>query len=228
MTYSMREDYKQMAAQLPEYNLPLKTKGLPVVLKRDALPKQACWQTYRNVIANWPHRDKATVYQEDGVGSKLDESYRKTDTYNGRIFHEADTNLASLNDMVAALATQTWGIGKVESIHGWWLAGYDVGGKFDEHCDLAIRRPDGSYYAVEPRIITALFYVNGQDGNDWGFQGGTLEFPGIVDRYGQCFAHKPQEGDLVIFPSHWGYSHRVTEVTKGYRIAATSFFRLAK
>jgi predicted 2-oxoglutarate/Fe(II)-dependent dioxygenase YbiX len=137
-------------------------------------------------------------------------------------------NYPHLNDLISKSAQAAWGISEIIPCSSWWLAGYGVGDKFTAHCDGAIMLADGSYKAVEQRLISAIFYVNTKDAvqQGWGYSGGELIFPGIVDDTGVPLTIHPKEGDLVIFPSSYVYTHEVPLVTSGYRVAATNFFKL--
>lgn len=207
-----KPEYETAARMLPEFY----TEAAPISITVPDVALQVRAQTYRNMQAQWKTRHQATVYQADGVNSKLDTSYRKTDMFLAAVYAGEFAELT----LAVQDAARQFGLKNVQPLHPWWLAGYGLGGKFDEHCDLALRQVGGMYKVVEPRALTALYYINSQGDDVWGFEGGDLEFPGLLPKR----IYKPVGGQLIVFPSHWGYSHLVTEITKGYRMVATNFF----
>lgn len=230
MNYTFNNEYARIAAEFPVSNLAPKA-GFPLIIVANALTKKTTRETYfkvRNALAAGAVPNRATVYAEDGISSKTAENYRKTDIFPVSLAHSPDSTCLQLNEIIKEAVAQTWGVEKLVPIAPWWLAGYGVGDKFDQHCDGAIRLPDNSYKSIEDRIISAILYVNPKDHNTtgWGYTGGSLVFPGILDEDGKPLTIHPNEGDLVIFPSSWIYSHAVTEVTSGYRLAMTNFFKI--
>jgi predicted 2-oxoglutarate/Fe(II)-dependent dioxygenase YbiX len=227
--YKFNSEYSKLASQFPATDLQ-DAKPSPVVLITNAVPQQVTRETYANVLkarGGTGNFQRATVYGPDGISSISAEHYRKTDLFNAKFVYNNVSALAKLTKQVEASALATWGV-EIEAISPWWVAGYGVGDKFDSHCDGAIRLTDGSYKAVENRVVSALLYINTKDDSllGWGYSGGALSFPGITDDYGVPLTINPKEGDLVIFPSNWNYCHGVSEVTAGYRVCLTNFFRL--
>ena len=76
------------------------------------------------------------------------------------------------------------------------IARYNVGDKFDWHCDELSR---GSL----ERVTSAITYLNDD------FEGGETEF---IDR-----VIKPKKNHTLIFPSNWAFLHRGLPVTKGIK-----------
>ena len=228
MKYTLNQEYVKLAEIFPLTNLKNDLES-PVLVISNCLPKRITRQTYMRVH-NEGHSGKAntraTVYDLNGVGGKVAEDYRKTDMFSGDLMEDKLVAYTKLNKLIRDAALNKWGIEDIAPISPWWLAGYGVNDKFDLHCDGAIRLPDGTYKPMENRILSAILYLNTKDSNitGWGYTGGSLIFPGILDETGEALTIEPKEGDLVIFPSNWIYSHKVTEITAGYRVAATNFF----
>ena len=76
------------------------------------------------------------------------------------------------------------------------IARYNVGDKFDWHCDELSR---GSL----ERVTSSITYLNDD------FEGGETEF---IDR-----VIKPKKNHTLIFPSNWAFLHRGLPVTKGIK-----------
>jgi predicted 2-oxoglutarate/Fe(II)-dependent dioxygenase YbiX len=115
-----------------------------------------------------------------------------------------------LKDLIQAnmsFMTGTW-VFKQELL----LMGYGAGDTFGWHSDS--HSMSGGKWTPTP----------GREGYDWSivlyvnsdFEGGNLEF-----RNGMSF--KPMPGALVAFPS--AYTHRVTPVVSGHRLAFTTFLQ---
>jgi predicted 2-oxoglutarate/Fe(II)-dependent dioxygenase YbiX len=230
MNYTFKQEYAAIAANFPATNLPPKP-GFPIVVISNAITKIATRETYfkvRKALALGATPARATVYGTDGETSISAENYRKTDIFPVELIYQPEITTEQINGLIKEVVAKTFGIENLVPISNWWLAGYGVGDKFDQHCDGAIRLPDGNYKAIEDRLISAILYINPKDDNTtgWGYTGGSLTFPGIIDEAGKPLTINPKEGDLVIFPSSWIYSHAVTPVTSGYRLAATNFFKL--
>lgn len=230
MNYTFNNEYSKIAANFPTTNLAPKA-GFPVIVIPNALTNRTTRETYfkvKKALTTGVLPARATVYAEDGVSSKLAENYRKTDIFPVELMLSPTNSTRQLNETVKSAVAKAWGLEDLVPISSWWLAGYGVGDKFDCHCDGAIKMPDGKYNSIEDRIISAILYVNPKDDNTtgWSYTGGSLVFPGILDEAGNALTINPKEGDLVIFPSSWIYSHAVTEVTSGYRLAITNFFKL--
>ena len=76
------------------------------------------------------------------------------------------------------------------------IARYNVGDKFDWHCDELSRE------SLE-RVISSITYLNDD------FEGGETEF---TDR-----VIKPKKNYTLIFPSNWAFLHQGLPVTKGVK-----------
>ena len=76
------------------------------------------------------------------------------------------------------------------------IARYNVGDKFDWHCDELSR---GSL----ERVTSSITYLNDD------FEGSETEF---IDR-----VIKPKKNHTLIFPSNWAFLHRGLPVTKGIK-----------
>lgn len=222
MTYHQVPHYVQEASKLPEFLLPFDPVEPIRIIKKAAKPNYG-WDLYREVIDKWSERQAATVYDNTGSTPIVDPHYRRNS-----LFHTIPLNqefMGGLFQLAQATAKEKWGVPGLKQLHEWTLAGYEAGEFFGQHCDTSIRLPDGSHKAVLPRLVTAVYYVNQHGESNWGFEGGSLEFPGIInDETGETFKVIPDEGDLVVFPSNWAYSHKVNPVTKGFRVTLTNFF----
>jgi hypothetical protein len=81
---------------------------------------------------------------------------------------------------------------------------YEVGGKFENHMDDG----GGNF-----RRVSTVYYLNDN------YSGGELCFP----QFG--IELKPEEGDMVVFPSSYVYSHSVKPVTAGNRYSIASWLK---
>jgi hypothetical protein len=79
---------------------------------------------------------------------------------------------------------------------------YSVGQKFTNHID------DHKNYI---RRISTIYYINDN------YLGGEINFPRFDISY------KPQENELLVFPSNYVYNHSVTPVTEGTRYSVVSW-----
>lgn len=228
MKYTFNKEYTSIAAKFPISDLAALI-GYPVLIIPKALSQLCTRETYANIRkakANGTIHRRATVYAADGVGTMTAENYRSTDIFPAVLAHNSVSTSTQLNDLVRDAAKRLWGIDSIDPIGAWWIAGYNVGDKFDSHCDGAIRLTDGTYRRLNERLLSAILYINEKDSDlmGWGYTGGALVFAGILDEAGQPLTIHPKEGDLIIFPSSWTYSHAVTAITSGYRVALTNFF----
>jgi Rps23 Pro-64 3,4-dihydroxylase Tpa1-like proline 4-hydroxylase len=80
--------------------------------------------------------------------------------------------------------------------------------KYTENNFLSWHVDDGS---SDRSRVSMLFYLNDE------YEGGELEFANF-----DVF-HRPQRGDVLIFPSSFIYKHRVREVTSGVRYVVADF-----
>lgn len=228
-TYTYSKELARLATLFPETNLKPRL-GLPIVISATALSRDVTRKTYYNVqqarLAK--NSSRATVYTADGKAGVVMDTNRRTDIFNATLMHDSGPSYQTLNTLISKSASAAWGIKETIPCSSWWLAGYGVGDRFTAHCDGAIQLSDGSYKAVEQRLISAIFYINTKDSSlhGWGYTGGELKFTGILDEAGVPLTIHPREGDLVIFPSSYVYTHEVPFITSGYRVAATNFFKL--
>lgn len=81
---------------------------------------------------------------------------------------------------------------------------YDIGGKFNTHMDDG----GGNF-----RRVSTVYYLNDN------YEGGELCFPQFSIQL------KPEEGDMIIFPSSYVYSHSVSPVTFGTRFSIASWLK---
>lgn len=81
---------------------------------------------------------------------------------------------------------------------------YEVGGKFEKHMDDG----GGNF-----RRVSTVYYLNDK------YEGGELCFP----QFG--IELKPKEGDMVVFPSSYVYSHSVKPVISGNRYSIASWLK---
>ncbi|HTW34783.1 MAG TPA: Fe2+-dependent dioxygenase [Rhizomicrobium sp.] len=86
---------------------------------------------------------------------------------------------------------------------------YEVGQTFGAHVDNAIRQVTGTAHRIRTDISATLFLNAPED-----YDGGELI---VEDTYGAHMA-KLAAGDMILYPAT--SLHRVTPVTRGYRIAA--------
>jgi len=231
MLYTFNPAYTAIADSFPTTRLPRHTTN-PIVVIPKALTQQETRETYatvRRTLTSGKGFSRASVYDAaDGTTAKTEENYRKTDIFPHTVVFNHAVTLAKLEAIVNQVASAAWGVGELELANPWWVGGYGVQDKFEQHCDGAVRLLDGSYKLVERRMVTSLCYLNTKDSNliGFGYSGGSLVFPGITDTDGKPLTYEPKEGDLVIFPSSWEYCHAVTPITTGYRTAITTFHRL--
>lgn len=229
-TYTYNKELARLATLFNDTNLRPRL-GNPVITIPNILPTQVTRETYFNVhkarIAG--ESSRATVYTSDGSAGVVLDTNRRTDIFNSNLIPNSSQHCDYLNDLISKSASVAWGIKPIIPCSTWWLAGYGVGDKFTAHCDGAIQLADGQYKTVEQRLISAILYVNTKDAalQGWGYTGGELKFTGILDEDGVPLTINPREGDLVIFPSSYVYTHEVPLITSGYRVAATNFFKLA-
>jgi predicted 2-oxoglutarate/Fe(II)-dependent dioxygenase YbiX len=201
----------------------------PVLVVENALSDTCCSKTYHAVsesMASGNMGARGTVYTQDGLGSKVAENYRRVNIHSINLLNDTSSTLDRLNNLIQELSYNNWGFENITPCAQWWLAGYGVGDKFEEHCDGAIATPGGNYKTVDSRLVSAIAYFNTKDSMAGsGFTGGSLVFPGILDDYGVPLTISPKQGDLVLFPSTWQFSHKVTPIRSGYRLTATNFFK---
>jgi predicted 2-oxoglutarate/Fe(II)-dependent dioxygenase YbiX len=228
-TYTYSKELTRLATLFPDTNLKPRI-GNPVITIPNVLPQQVTRETYFNVhkAKAAKQTSRATVYTADGKAGVVMDTNRRTDIFSADLMPNASLNYERLNDLISKSAQAAWGVKELIPCSSWWLAGYGVGDRFTAHCDGAIQLADGQYKAVEQRLISAIFYVNTKDAvqRGWGYTGGELKFTGILDEDGVPLTIHPREGDLVIFPSSYAYTHEVPFITSGYRVAATNFFKL--
>lgn len=80
---------------------------------------------------------------------------------------------------------------------------YKEGQHFQVHAD------HGFSYVCS---VSTVMYLNG------GYEGGGLWFPFIN------YTYEPQEGDIVLFPSNWLFSHAALPVKSGVKYSAVTMF----
>lgn len=92
----------------------------------------------------------------------------------------------------------------VTTDEGYQIIKYEVGGKYGLHCDDHNRLV---------RRVSGLLYLNDD------YEGGELRFPV------HNLTIKPKAGDVILFPSGFEYPHESCPVTKGTKLAVTTWFR---
>jgi Rps23 Pro-64 3,4-dihydroxylase Tpa1-like proline 4-hydroxylase len=92
----------------------------------------------------------------------------------------------------------------IVSDEGYIINKYNMGGKFDVHVDD---------HSTRIRRISCLLYLNDD------YEGGELYFPV------QDLKIKPKAGDMILFPSGFEYPHASLPITKGTKLAITTWFR---
>jgi SM-20-related protein len=106
------------------------------------------------------------------------------------------------------------------------LLEYLPGGFYNCHADNAstLKRGDRviGFRVVKPeRRLTTLLFLNDR------FEGGELEFCFLKWlKSGEPVRLTPEAGELVVFPSHGLYSHRVHPVRSGRRLAMVKWWNL--
>lgn len=89
---------------------------------------------------------------------------------------------------------------------------YEPGGWYNIHADSEVLIPGGQSWAKNiDRDISLLIYLNGD------MEGGALDFAFLN------YAHQPQAGDLVFFPSDHRYAHQSLPVRSGFKYAVVSW-----
>jgi predicted 2-oxoglutarate/Fe(II)-dependent dioxygenase YbiX len=228
-TYAFVEKYLRVAQAFPGTMPKSASNKSPVLVIKNALSKTCCSKTYAAVleaIASGNKGSPGTVYTQGGLGSGLATNYRRVNIHSIGLLAQAEETLKELNSLIAKLAYEHWGFKNIVTCAPWWLAGYGAGDKFEEHCDGIISATNGNYKTVDSRLVSAVAYFNTKDStSSTGFTGGSLVFPGIIDQDGVPLTVNPRQGDLVLFPSTYHFSHKVAPVRAGYRLALTNFFK---
>ena len=92
--------------------------------------------------------------------------------------------------------------------HGYLLLRYREGEAIKVHSDHTPRTDLPNTW----RLLSMILYLNDD------YQGGELIFPR------QKIEYKPKAGDLVMFPSGFGYPHGTAPVTSGIKYCIVSWF----
>lgn len=90
----------------------------------------------------------------------------------------------------------------INDYHNYEILRYGVGQKFDAHVD------DSPAY---PRKLSLVYYANDA------YEGGEIEFKNFNLKF------KPNKHQLILFPSHDLYNHKVHTVTSGTRYAVVQW-----
>lgn len=121
------------------------------------------------------------------------------------------------------LIGKTWQVdhNKLHHIYSQALL-YDKGCFFVSHHDNGKAYDDGSkvYDNVNRRFTALLYFVPEH------VEGGELQFDYVFDQYNNKVKITPKTGRLIVFPSNEIFSHEVTKVTDGLRIAIGTWFDL--
>jgi hypothetical protein len=114
----------------------------------------------------------------------------------------------------------------------WWrtqghIVGYGKGGRFGKHCDNDVNYQPGAepdqQLAIR-NVLGGLIYFNNsvsdlsEANNKNDYVGGEITFP-----YAN-FTYSPKAGDILMFPSNYLGTHKVTECKEGERYAYVGYF----
>lgn len=126
---------------------------------------------------------------------------------------------------------------KITSHEDLQVLGYEIGGKFDMHCDNSTYsiNDEGEFFAwrllLPNRHLTSVVFISDYSDPITGrnqYSGGQFAFKFVLDKNGNPVELTPKKGTLVSFPSHPYFIHIVKEVTKGYRITLTNWYNVQK
>lgn len=152
------------------------------------------------------------VFAAGDSDTRVDMEYRKVQT-----FGIGEKNIASLTEGQQAV------VEKMKSIimpcvedyraeyaitdligDSWMVLKYSQNDHFTDHAD------DGPRFN---RTVSITAYLNDN------YEGGEIEFR----HFG--LSYKPEQGDVLVFPSNYVYVHKVVPVKKGIRYALVNWFR---
>lgn len=182
---------------------------------------------YHEVIAQYTRKQLHRVYQSDGQGDQINLDSRYTHAYDFYQIPGAQEVEAKFNAEVNRVAQMWWGKESVP-VYSPQILGYEEKCHFRTHCDNSIWK-DNAWFQNDPmRDITALIYVSEcvptvTRPNQ--HSGGELVLDNIQMANGPVRI-APKKGQFVMFPSHPVYRHKVTPVTRGYRIAFVNWWSL--
>lgn len=125
-----------------------------------------------------------------------------------------------------ALARRAWATfsfhARVPTPDQWQPLIYKPGGFFVTHWDDSrghmLNSKNYMYRDNPNRSMTVLLYLNDD------YEGGAITFPNILDASGNPYKIKPRKGDVIAFPSHEVFAHRVEAVTTGTRYVLSRWF----
>ena len=145
---------------------------------------------------------KKVNYNEIGGARDVGICYINKETRNSELYKIQRILQSSLNDCLKDYC-------KKYTIDGiapedWQLVRYGEGQQFVTHLDENYDNP---------RTVSLTMYIN----ND--YTGGELEYVWFNKLY------KPEQGDIVIFPSNYVFSHKVHKVLSGTRYVAVRFYK---
>lgn len=185
---------------------------------REFLPRQWCQRTARK-MPMLRAASPALVHREGEYA--IDESARKTKIVRlpQRIANRAQHRVTALRARLA----EHFGIPLGEPEKMQWL-GYRPGDFFRAHRDS--NPAQTSQPAVRTRKVSVVLFLNdGGNTADADYEGGQLVLYGMNndpawDKFGASV--EARAGMLIAFPS--GTRHEVTQVTRGYRATAVTWF----
>jgi len=211
--------------QLSTYDLPVDFTKPPVNVSSLMTPEEADAAFY-SVIRQYTNKELASVYNLDGVSNRIDLDTRYVYSYS--TFDGLPELTKRLVASVKAQAKETWGVDVKPLFDPPLVFGYEERCVFHAHCDNSIFVKGEWTRNDAERDFTTVLYISGHaehvtEPNT--FSGGELIFGNVlVDE--KPLTVKPTKGELLLFPSGPAFMHKVTPISRGYRIAVVNFWTI--
>jgi predicted 2-oxoglutarate/Fe(II)-dependent dioxygenase YbiX len=187
-----------------------------------------CDEIYHAVIATYNQKQLARVYQWDGKGDEINFAARYTHYYSHNVLPK-QLNVEHRFSEAVNRASKQWWAKTATPVYTSQVLGYEEKCQFATHCDNSIWVSAGWQRNDPLRDITALLYIGecvttATRPNQ--YSGGELVLPNIVGRNNAEITIKPRKGQMIAFPSHPAFRHKVLAISRGYRVALVNWWTL--
>lgn len=192
------------------------------------LTEQEADDVYFAVVGHYHNRALSRVYSNNGTGSEVNLAARYTHYYPMSVLPNHEDVSRRCTEAVNRCSAE-WFHKSPIPVYDHQILGYEEKCQFGSHCDNSIWQ-NNRWVRNDPlRDITSLLYIGEcveTQTRPNQYSGGELVFTNIVDANGEQLRLRPKKGQLIVFPSHPEFTHMVTPVSRGYRIALVNWWTL--